>query len=303
MNIINKLVKSRLKDRNIELILLGGSVARGDETPHSDIDINLFVKNKKYPSRAFYKYKGKYIEETVLPIKSFNKKYLLEYVKVIYDKNKVINRFSKSDEKRAREKLFLKELKTGKQYLKLAENAYKEKNYCKSVFYLLGTKSLAFKVIHALPLKFNLPYPSFRLLESVKKASYQMKDKKIYEDIVKIYKNRNKNHNQILRKYSIIYKLAGKLNGNKGFYEPLKIKYNVEGLKLTLKNYPSAYALRFIINCVVDWGLDKNLWKKDAKGRANALKLTQEILGIKEFSKEFVENKLNLSKDLEKRLE
>jgi len=298
MEVTDSLVKDAMKKRDIELILIGGSVARGDETKHSDIDINFYVKKKSLPSppRRFYRYKGKYIEETFIPLESLKIKEIPAEAKVIYDNNNLFKgKQPKFNEKEARQ-LFLTRFIESKKYLRIAEKAYNLGDYEKAALHLLGTKSLIFNLIHALPQRFNLPYPSFRLLDSVKKASKMLEDELIYKDVLKIYGIETPlSNNEILRKYEEAYRIIGKPSGNSGFYDPLKIKYNIMELRLTFRSYPSVFALRFIIGCIIDWALE-------AKSRAKVMALTKEILGISGFNREFVENKLLLSQDLEKRI-
>ena len=73
MKVISKLIDKKLENENLQVVILGGSVARGDETEHSDIDIVFYVKEKDLPknSRKFYKFKGKYIEEHYFNIEKF----------------------------------------------------------------------------------------------------------------------------------------------------------------------------------------------------------------------------------------
>ena len=299
--VIKILIKDKLKNKKIELIILGGSAARGDETKHSDIDINFYTKNRFMPSnpRSFYKYKGKYVEETFIPLESLKIKEIPAETQVLYDKNDIFSgRQPEFNETEAR-KLFVNKFIESKKYLRLAEKAYELQNYEKATLHLLGTKSLAFILIHALPQRFNLPYPSFRLLDSVKKASKKIGDKRIYADIIKIYEIKTSlSNNKILKLYEKGYKIMGKLSGNFGFYDPIKLKYNLEELKLTFRDYPSVFALRFIINCIVDWSLEGK-----STHREKIKTLTKEILGISEFNKEFVKNSLFLSQDFERRID
>ena len=60
MRVVDSLIKKKLKTEPILAVTLWGSVARGDEHEHSDIDIVFYVKKKYLPTdvRRFYKFKG-----------------------------------------------------------------------------------------------------------------------------------------------------------------------------------------------------------------------------------------------------
>lgn len=97
--IVSQLIKKNIKDNKIVLAILGGSVARGDETEHSDIDINFFSEGKYLPNekRKFYRFKRKYIEESFHNLSDFNINNLLDEEVILYDKkNLAKNRKSKN---------------------------------------------------------------------------------------------------------------------------------------------------------------------------------------------------------------
>jgi predicted nucleotidyltransferase len=311
MQTVDALVEQKKKDLRIQLMVLGGSAARGDETEHSDIDINFFVRKKDMPdpSRRFYLFEGRFIEETFLPVEDFKIKELPAEVKILFDRNNFSLKRKQLSEKQKFQQ-FKKDWKEAKKYLRLAEGFYKQENYDKAVLYLLGTKSLVSILVHSLPLRFDLPFPSFRLLKSIKLASNTLGDEKIYYDCINLFKIKNLDVNKILADYNRAYKIMAKCYSNKypleknlGFYDNLKIKYNDKGLRLTFEDYPPEFALRFIISCVVDWSLDsEQLWsiKKNKCYKTNVSKLTYSVLGITRFDKEFATEKLLLSKNLEK---
>ena len=316
MKVVDSLVKKKLKENpHIELVLLGGSVARGDESEHSDIDINFYVKKKYFPSfpRKFYKYKGKFIEEIFVPMKEFSSKVLFDEILVLYDKNNITNNMRKELSIKEKNKIFKSSWKKAKEYQRLAEDYYNKEDYEKSIYHILGSESLVHIFCMALPARLNLPFPSFRLLKTIKKISKIYGDNKIYHDCIKLFRIKNVDKKKVLKKYEKAYKIISKCYKNKnpneknlGFYDNLKIKYNIEGLDLTFKEYPPEFALKFIIGCIIDWSLDeKDLWKlkENKKYKNQVIKLTKEILNIQEFNKEFAKQRLDLSKDLEKRID
>jgi predicted nucleotidyltransferase len=294
--ILNAWQKEQLRNKNIELIILGGSVARGDETKFSDIDVSIYYNNKFIikAKRQFYKYRTKYIEQTNYDIADFKLEDVLKEQKILFDAKgytKLLS-FSKSKNK-AR---FLKKYKDANESLKLAEMYYSKQDYENATLHLMGTKSFAFITVHALPELFDLPYPTFKLLSSIKQIS---KDTKI--DVYKEYINlwTIKNNPKIITNFEKIYKIMGPLNNNEGFYSKEKIHENMLQIIDTLKKYPKEYANRFIIGCVIDWALDKDT----TKNKQLIINLTKEILSINEFDNEFTEQKLLITKQIKKEID
>lgn len=306
MKVIDDLIKKKIKSEPIQSIILGGSVARGDETEHSDIDIVFYVKKKDMPKnpRRFYKFKSKYIEEHYSEIENLKNDNILPEEKVLYDKTGKIKK-NDFNEKIAKKK-FNVEIKEAKKYQKLAEQFFKKEDYEESFNFLYGLGSPAFILMHALPQRFNLPFPSFRLLKSLKIIDRKHKTK-TYEKIEKIYTFKDKNKKQILRDFQKAYLLMNKIkksenpnSKNLGFFDKIKIKYNVEGLKKTFEDYPFIFAYRFIVGCLAMWTFDKNTKKKDKEVfYQNLLK----VLGVEKIDKKLVEEKLKLSKELLKEAE
>jgi len=306
MKVIDGLIKKKIKSEPIQAIILGGSVARGDETEHSDIDIVFYVKKKDMPenARRFYKFKGRYIEEHYHEIEKLKNENILPEEKILYDKTGKIKK-KDFDEKLAK-KRFNFEIKEAIKYQKLAEQFFKKKNYEKSFNCLYGLGSPAFILMHALPPRFNLPFPSFRLLKSLKIIDRKYKTK-TYEKIEKIYTFKNKNNKQILRDFQKAYLLMNKIkksenpnSKNLGFFDKIKIKYNVEGLKKTFEEYPFVFAYRFIAGCLAMWTFDKNIKKKD---KEVFYQILLKVLGLEKIDKKLFEEKLKLSKELLKEAE
>ena len=197
------------------------------------------------------------------------------------------------------------ELKQTKRYLNLAKQYFNGKEYEKCLLYLVGTKSYVFVLIHSFPKYYGLPYPSFRLLKSIEKI-----DKRLYGLVQQIYTINNKDSKKILCKYALAYKLMSRcyknINptlSNYGFYDKIKVKYNLENLKETYNQYPKIYADRFIIGCVTSWALGSDeVWKnsKNNRKKDKMRVLMLNILGLSEVSREFVEKKLNLTLNLDR---
>lgn len=301
MEVVNSLIKKKLKHEPIQAIILGGSVARNDEIEHSDIDIVFYVKKKDMPNdfRSFYKFKGKYIEEHYSPIEELKNENILPEEKILYDKTKRINKL-KFNEARAK-KIFSKKFNEAKRYQKLAEDSFRKKNYEKSFYYLYGLGNPARIIMQALPPRFNLPFPSFRLLKSVKTIDKKHKTK-TYEKIKKIYTFKNKNQKKILKNFAKGYKLMNRIkkaenpkSKNLGFFDKTKIKYNLAGLRKTFEDYPFVFAYRFIIGCLTMWAGDKNI---KIENRKKLQRYLFSLLGIKKFNRNLVKQKLKLSNEL-----
>jgi predicted nucleotidyltransferase len=278
MKIIGNLINKKIKSEPIQAVILGGSVARGDETKHSDIDIVFYVNKADMPkdSRRFYKFKGKYIEEHYSSTESLNSRNLLPEEKIIYTKIKNL-KVPKFDKGVARARLVV-ETKKAKKFQKLAVENFKKGNFEKAFYYLFSMESPSFVLMHALPPSYNLPFPTFRLFESVKKF-----DKKIYKIFEELFEFEDKDSRKILKRFGKIYKKVSVERGSEGFYDPLKVNYNLKELKRTFKKYPFFYSYRFILSCVVDW------------------KLSNEF-GIK-ITKPLLRNKLSISENLIKIIE
>jgi predicted nucleotidyltransferase len=156
LKVLNSWINKTLKDDSIELIILSGSVARGDETKHSDIDIAVYYKIKIPKSkRLFYKYKTVYIEQTNYSIKELNLNNILIEHKILFDKEGYTKnlKFDKT-----RNKLrFLKKYRIALKNLKLAKKYYNKQDYDKAILHILGTQSFTFITVHALPELFDLP--------------------------------------------------------------------------------------------------------------------------------------------------
>jgi len=298
MKVVNSLVDKKIEQEPIQAVILGGSVARGDETKHSDIDIVFYVKKKDIPKnpRRFYKFKGKYIEEHYFEIENLKNENILPEEKILYDKTGKIKK-KEFDKKIAKKKFYI-ELKEAKEYQKLAKQSFKKRNYEKSFNFLYGLGSPAFILMHALPPRYNLPFPSFRLLESIKIIDKKNKTN-LYKKIEQIYTFENKNKKQILRNFGKAYLLMNKVkkstSENFGFFDKEKIKYNVLGLKKTFKEYPFVYSYRFIVGCLTMWALDEKI-ELNYKNKLKDYLLI--ILGIKFINKNLVEEKLKLSNEL-----
>ena len=156
-------------------------------------------------------------------------------------------------------------------------------------------------LMHEIPPRFNLPFPSFRLLKSLKLVDSKYKTKTV-ETLTKLYSFKNENRREIIEDYSKAYKLMNKIKKSKnpdsenlGFFDMEKIKYNVEGLRMTFEDYPFVFAYRFIVGCLVDWSFDKNLPSKE---RNQLFDILLRILGIKELDMDLVKEKLMISENL-----
>ncbi len=306
MKVVDLLIKKKIKTEPIQAIVLGGSVARGDENIHSDIDINFYVKRLNIPVDywRFYKFKGKYIEEHYFPIEDLKNENFLPEEKILYDKtDKLKQNFFNED--RAKEKFFL-ELKEAEKYQKLAEKSFNKNNYDKTFNYLYGVGAPAFIIMHSLPPRFNLPFPSFRLLKSIKIIDKKKKTD-IYKKIEEIYRFDNKNEKEILNEFEKAYNLMNKIkkeenpkSKNLGFLDKIKIKYNIKGLKETFKKYSFVYAYRFIVGCLAMWAFDNKI---KAENKIRLKKYLLNVLGIKIIDKDLVKKKLELSKELIKECE
>ncbi len=303
MDVINSLIKRKIGKEPIQAIILGGSVAREDETNHSDIDIVFYIKGKDLPKnpRKFYKFRGKYIEEHYFPFEKLKSRDILPEAKILYDKSKKL-KIPKFNENLAKAN-FKEELVRVEKYQKLAEKQFKQGNLENSFNYLYGNGSPAFILIHALPQRFNLPFPSFRLLGSLKKIDKEKKSN-IYRLVEKFYSFNNKNKKQILRDFKKAYLFMNHIKRNEnntscnlGFFDKCKIKYNFNGLKLTFKDYPFVYSYRFIVGCLAMWAFEDHLEEKiQFKLREFLLK----VLGLDNLTKELIQEKLKLSRELVK---
>lgn len=306
MKVVDDLINKKTKSEPIQAIILGGSVSRGDETEQSDIDIVFYVKKKDMPKnpRRFYKFKGKYLEEHYSEIEKLKNENILPEEKILYDKTGKIKK-KDFDEKIAKKK-FNFGIKEAKKYQKLAEQFFKKQDYEESFNFLYGLGSPAFILMHALPPRFNLPFPSFRLLKSLKIIDRKHKTK-TYKKVEKIYNFENKNKKQILRDFQKAYLLMNRIkksenpnSKNLGFFDKIKIKYNVEGLKKTFEDYSFVFSYRFIVGCLAMWTFDKKTKNKD---KEVFYQILLEVLGVKKIDKKLVEEKLKFSKELLKEVE
>lgn len=288
MHVVWQLVEKRRRENKICLAILGGSVARGDETEHSDVDINFYAIKKNLPEEKtrFYRFRNKYIEESFFDINYFDSDELLDEQVVLFDSGKYVRKRAKRNKFLARAE-FRKEVLSAQEKLDESQNNFDESDYERSLQCLLGTKSSNFILVHALPRYYGLPYPSFRLFDSIKKIDLAMFDyfKAIYE--------LKKGHNFVLEIFGKAYRKFGEKKrkensglSNYGFYDALKIKYNLEGLKETYKKYPRFYADRFIVGCIVSWAAEDVGFRK----------YLVEIFGKDFASKENVLKKLEFSK-------
>jgi predicted nucleotidyltransferase len=301
MIVVESLIEKKLRKEPLQAIILGGSVARGDETEHSDIDIVFYVKKKDIPKnpRSFYKFKGKYIEEHYSAIENLRNDDILPESKILYDKTgKLKNLGFDKNASKINLKVSLKE---ANKFQKIAGNYFKNDEYEKAFYYLYGLESPAFIIMHSLPPNFNLPFPSFRLLKSVKIIDKKHKTK-IYEKIKGLYTFKNNDSKLILSNFKKAYLLMNKIKRsenkdllNLGFFDEMKVKYNLDGLQKTFEDYPFVFANRFIVGCLVMWVFDKNVKGEDKKILHNYL---MNILGIEKINEKILKEKLNLSKDL-----
>ncbi|MFH1503164.1 MAG: nucleotidyltransferase domain-containing protein [Candidatus Diapherotrites archaeon] len=288
MDVVNSLVNEKIKKEPIQAVILGGSVARGDETKHSDIDIVFYVKKKDLPEnkRGFYKFKGKCIEEHYFSIEDLKNSNLLPEEKIIYGKTGKI-KIPKFNEKLAKKK-FKDSLKQAKKFQKLAESDFKKGDYEKAFYYLYSMESPSFIMMHSLPPRFNLPFPSFRLLNSIKSID-KNKNTKFYGLFEEFYKFNNKKIKEIMGSFSEAYYLRIKKEGK------LKVKYNLEYLKKTFKEYPFIFAYRFIVCCLTLWTFDNSIEQEKREFLNRSL---MKVLGIKNISKKLVKEKLEISNKL-----
>jgi predicted nucleotidyltransferase len=301
MQVVNALIEKKIKTEPIQAVTLWGSVARGDEHEHSDIDIVFYVKKKDLPkdTRRFYKFKGTYIEEHYSKIEDLKSENILPEVKILYNKTgKIIKH--EFDERREK-KAFIKKLREAEKYLKLARNCFQKGAYEKSFNYLYGLGEPASIIMHALPPRYNLPFPTFRLLGSVKIIDEKNKTQ-VYKKIEQIYKFNNTNVTEILQNFKKAYELMSKIKckenpsaKNLGFFDKIKIKYNVESLKKTFEDHPFVYAYRFIVECLTEWAFDKKIKLKERK---KLHKYLLKSLGLANIDGNLVKQKLKLFEDL-----
>ncbi len=300
MEIVDALVKKRINEREIQAVVLGGSVARGEETKHSDIDINFYVKEADLPEtvRGFYKFKGKYIEEHYSSIENLKNENLLPEEKIIYDKTGKI-KIPGFDEMKARNK-FRSDLSESKRLCEIAENFFRKKDYQNCLYTLIGNGP-SFILMHSLPRRFNLPFPSFRLMSSIKEVD-KINKTVFYHIFEQIYHFNNMDKKKILSEFKKSYLFMSDLKKrensevkNLGFFEKSKVKYNLYGLKMTFNDYPFVFAHRFIVGCLAMWASDKNLDDAIRKILSDSL---LKVLGLESIEKNLVEQKLNLSKKL-----
>lgn len=301
MKVVHDLVKHKIKSEHIYAAILGGSVARGDETEHSDIDIAFCVNKKDMPKdpRRFYKFRGKYIEEHYSEIENIDQEKILPEEKIIYDKTGKIKK-KNFDEKTAKG-MFRTELQRSRKSQELSEKQFKKGNYEESFNSLYGAEGPAFILMHALPPRFNLPFPSFKLLNSLKIIDRKC-EMKIYAKIEEIYNFENHDWKRILKIFRKAYLLMNKIKSlenpdskNLGFFDKIKIRYNVDGLKETFQKYPFVFAYRFIVGCLTAWTFEKNIGGNE---RARLHDFLLGVLGINEIGKGLVKDKLKLSREL-----
>lgn len=301
MKVVSALVEKKLGEEDIEIVVLGGSVARGDETEYSDIDINFYFVKDKLPKfyGKFYEFMGKWIEEYYFDVEDLKGKSLLPEVLILYDKNGVAKK-NKFDKKIAR-KDFEVQLKEALKYQELIEKSFESGNHEESFYYLYSIESPSYVLMHALPPRFGLPFPSFRLLDSLKKID-EKHGSKTYDLVEKIYDFENSDVEGILKKFEEAYLLMNKIRReenteieNLGFYDELKIRYNIEGLRRTFEKYPFVFAYRFIVGCLAMWAFDESI---DVKNRENLVGILFNVVGVEEISEELVREKVDLSRGL-----
>jgi len=304
MRVVNSLIEKKVKSEPILAVALWGSVARGDEpSEHSDIDICFYVKKKDLPrdTRSFYKFKGTYIEEHYSDIRKLKGENILPEVKILYNKTgKVINHeYNLARERKA----YIKKLKESEKQLALAKNSFQKGAYEKSFNYLYGANAPTYTIMHALPPRYNLPFPSLRLLGSVRNI-----DKKhgthVYDEIKKIYEFNNANAKEILYNFEKAFRLMHLVKRRKhpsaknlGFFDKLKIEYAMVSFKETFEHYPFVYAYRFIAECLTEWAFDK---KTKPQERKNLHEYLLRSLGIANICRNLVKQKLALHEDLVK---
>jgi predicted nucleotidyltransferase len=308
LDVIYDLVNDKIKNEPIVLVVLGGSVARGDMEEHSDIDIVFYVpKNdlEKY-SRGFYKYHGKFIEDSYFAIEDLNMSDLIAESMPIYDpENRLGDWMGKSADEENLSNIFRQNIEIGKKILFETEDNFNKGFYKESLVNLLTMNSYVFILLHSLPPRFNLPFPTFKLYKSIEEISNKLNSPKIYELSTKLY-SASPNFIDIFEEsYKIMYGIQKKINPNQsnyGFFDPLKIEYNIKYAKDVVKKYPEFYASRFAMGCVIDWAWgnvdDAVQLEATEKYKDKLDSLALEILGTKKISKEFVEEKLKISKEL-----
>jgi len=90
---INNLIEKAGKDKQILAVFLFGSRARGEDTPGSDIDICLVLKQRKYSKKELSQKKLEYLSEFDLDIQIYQqlplyiKKRVLKDGKILMCKN------------------------------------------------------------------------------------------------------------------------------------------------------------------------------------------------------------------------
>jgi len=301
MHVVNALIKKKIRTEPIQAVTLWGSVARGDETEHSDIDIVFYVNKKDMPKdiRRFYKFNGKYIEEHYSKIENLKSKNILPEVKILYNKTgKTIKpKFNEAKER----KEFAKKLKEAEKYVKLAKKYFQNKAYEESFNYLYGISAPASTIMHALPPRYNLPFPTLRLLNSVRIIDKQNKTQ-VYPIIKQIYHFNNTNTNNILFNFEKAYTLMSKIKQNEhpnaknlGFFDKIKIKYAVESIKENFRDYPLVYSYRFIVECLTEWAFDRKIKLKERKLLRKYLLAS---VGITNINRDLIKQKLILFEQL-----
>jgi predicted nucleotidyltransferase len=293
MRVVDDLVKSKVDGESIQAIVLGGSVARGDEEEHSDIDIVFYVERRDLPEslRNFYEFEGKYIEEHYLAIENFCGEDVFPEARVLYDVSGKV-RERKFDLGIAKKK-FDEDLKGAKRSQKMAESFFEKGKYEEVFSCLYDMESPSFILMHALPARFDLPFPSFRLLKSIKIID-EKNGSRLYDKLERIYGFENNDYEEILRIFESAYKLVGEFRDG-GFFDRLKIKYNIDGLRRTFEEYPFVYAYRFIVGCLASWAFNEGL---GVEVRGKLRKNLFEVLGAEGVDEGLVKGKLELSRKL-----
>jgi len=301
MRVVNALIEKKIKTEPIQVVALWGSVAREDEHEHSDIDIVFYVKKKDMPkdTRRFYKFNGTYIEEHYSKIEDLKSENILPEVKILYNKTgKIIKH--EFDERREK-KAFIKKLREAEKYLKLARHCFQKGAYEKSFNYLYGLGEPASIIMHALPPRYNLPFPTLRLLSSVKIIDKKNKTQ-VYKKIEQIYKFNNTNVTEILQNFKKAYELMNKIKRkenpgakNLGFFDKIKIKYAIESINENFEAYPLVYAYRFIVECLTEWAFDKKIKLNE---REKLHKYLLKSLGLANIDEYLVKQKLELFEEL-----
>jgi len=313
LDVVFSLVNKKIREEPISLIILGGSVARGDMEKHSDIDIAYYVPKKELHkfSRSFYKYLGKYIEDSYFAIEELEVEELIAESVVVYDpKNIIKNKKIQCNEKNVLSANFKKSITKGKLFLKLAEKYYNKGLYKESLIHLLSMQSYAFMFLHSLPPRFNMPFPTFKLYNSIKKISKELGDPEIYKISTNLF-NASENFIEYFEKgYNLMHQIQKKLNPNKknyGFFDLLKIKYNIKYMEDIVKKHPKVFASRFAIGCMIDWAWNQknNFNQKEIVDpymkELNELML--KIFDINKITKEFVKEKLEITQKLNTKID